>query len=75
MKPSGGPLTPPLRPMAARPAAALPAEEKAPGYAFEPKFDGWRCVAFRTAEGVFLQSRQQRSLGRYFPEIAAGVLE
>jgi ATP-dependent DNA ligase len=32
-----------------------------------------RCLAFRTAEGVLLQSRQQRPLTRYFPEVAAAL--
>jgi hypothetical protein len=59
--------------MTARPVAGLPEEERAGGFAFEPKFDGWRCIGFRSTDGVFLQSRQQRPLGRYFPEIAAGL--
>jgi ATP-dependent DNA ligase len=71
----GEPLTPPLRPMTARPAAGLPEEDRAGRFAFEPKFDGWRCIAFRSTDGVFLQSRQQRPLGRYFPEVAAGLAE
>ena len=45
------------------------------GWAFEPKFDGFRCVAFRSRDRVALQSRQQRPLGRYFPEIVAAVGE
>ena len=42
-------------------------------WSYEPKFDGFRCVAFSSDERVRLQSRQQRSLTRYFPEIAAAA--
>jgi hypothetical protein len=35
-------------------------------WSYEPKFDGFRCLAFRCGERVRLQSRQQRSLTRYF---------
>lgn len=66
---------PPLRPMAARPATALPDEQHAARLAFEPKFDGFRCIAFRTAERALLQSRQLRPLTCYFPEVAAGLVE
>jgi ATP-dependent DNA ligase len=44
--------------------------------AAEPKLDGFRCLAFRDANGqVTLQSRQQRGLTRYFPEIVAAIAE
>jgi ATP-dependent DNA ligase len=42
-----------------------------PGWAYEPKFDGYRALAFRTASGVELQSRQQRMLTAHFPDVAA----
>jgi ATP-dependent DNA ligase len=45
------------------------------GWAFEPKFDGFRCLAYRKGDHVALQSRQQRPLARYFPEIVAAVAE
>jgi ATP-dependent DNA ligase len=61
--------------MAARPAHALPPPEQAALYSFEPKWDGFRCLAFRTPERALLQSRQLRPLTRYFPEIAAAVIE
>lgn len=61
--------------MTARSAPALPDEAHADRYAFEPKFDGFRCLAFRVGDRVLLQSRQQRSLTPYFPEIVAGLLE
>jgi ATP-dependent DNA ligase len=69
------PLQPPIRPMTARPAPALPPPERAALYSFEPKWDGFRCLTFRTPERALLQSRQLRPLTRYFPEIAAAVVE
>ena len=42
-------------------------------WSYEPKFDGFRCVAFACGGRVRLQSRQQRGLTRYFPEVAAAV--
>ena len=62
----------PLRPMIAVTAGQLPLDRPG-GWAFEPKFDGFRCIAFRSRDRVALQSRQQRPLGRYFPEIVAAV--
>jgi hypothetical protein len=64
----------PLRPMIAVSADQLPLN-RPDGWAFEPKFDGFRCVAFRSRGRVALQSRQQRPFGRYFPEIVAAVTE
>jgi ATP-dependent DNA ligase len=61
------PLKPPLAPQLARPAAALPTSE---GYAFEPKYDGFRAIVFVDGDEVELQSRNGKSLTRYFPELA-----
>ena len=62
----------PVQPVKAVTSAQLPVGK--PGeWSYEPKFDGFRCVAFACGERVMLQSRQQRSLTRYFPEIAAAV--
>lgn len=64
----------PVRPMIAVPALQLPANR--PGdWAAEPKLDGFRCIALRSLDTVVLQSRQHRTLTRYFPEIAAAVGE
>src|SRR3954451_3441198 len=55
-------LRPPMLPMTARSVAQLPNSGR---WAYEPKFDGWRCLAFRQPGGkVVLQSRQQRWLTR-----------
>jgi len=40
---------------------------------YEPKWDGFRCIAFRDGDSVELQSKSGQSLGRYFPEIVAAV--
>ena len=43
---------------------------------FEPKLDGWRCLAFHRLDGtVALQSRKTKPLTTYFPEITAAVGE
>jgi ATP-dependent DNA ligase len=44
----------------------LPAE---PGWQFEPKWDGFRCIAVREGDEVALQAKSGKPLGRYFPEI------
>jgi ATP-dependent DNA ligase len=44
-------------------------------WSYEPKFDGFRCVAFSGGGRVKLQSRQERSLTRYFPEVVAALAE
>jgi ATP-dependent DNA ligase len=55
-----------LQPMEAIPVDDLPSGD---GWLFEPKYDGFRCILFRDGDTVDLQSRRQRPLGRYFPEI------
>jgi ATP-dependent DNA ligase len=65
-----GPLCPPLPPMAAKAVTALPA---GPGWSYEPKYDGFRALAFAGPAGVALQSRQLRSLTPAFPDVAAAV--
>ena len=62
------PLT--LKPMEAEAVADLPS---GPGLLYEPKYDGFRCLAFRDGGAVRLQSRKQRPLARYFPELACGL--
>jgi ATP-dependent DNA ligase len=60
------PLTPPLQPQLALSRKALPEGEI---YVYEIKLDGFRCLAFVDGEELFLQSRNGRPLGRYFPEL------
>jgi ATP-dependent DNA ligase len=61
------PLKPPLLPQLAWPAKTLPAGE---GWVYEPKWDGFRCIAFVDGEDTYLQSRSGKPLRRYFPELA-----
>ncbi len=42
-------------------------------YLFEPKWDGFRCLAFRSGRTVLLQSKSGQPLGRYFPELVAAL--
>jgi ATP-dependent DNA ligase len=61
------PLAPPLLPQLARSAKALPT---AGDWSYEPKWDGFRAIAFVDGDEVYLQSRNGRPLRRYFPELA-----
>ena len=61
-------LKPPVPPMEAKLVESLPEDE---GWQFEPKWDGFRCLAFRDGSKVALQSKAGRPLGRYFPEVEA----
>ncbi len=56
----------PLPPQLARSRSALPEDE---GWAFEPKWDGFRAIAFVDGDEVELQSRNGKPLTRYFPEV------
>src|ERR687893_1420148 len=60
------PLSPPLLPQLARSAKALPTGG---GWSYEPKWDGYRSIAFVDGDDVYLQSRNGRPLTRYFPEL------
>lgn len=60
------PLEPPLKPQLALSRARLPEGEE---WCYEIKLDGFRCVAFMDGGELFLQSRNGRPLGRYFPEL------
>ncbi len=60
------PIAPPVEPMLAKLADALPEGD---GWLFEPKWDGFRALVFRDGDEVFLQSRDLKPLGRYFPEL------
>jgi ATP-dependent DNA ligase len=64
------PISPPLAPQLARSRTSLPEDE---GWAYEPKWDGFRAVAFVDGDDVYLQSRNGKPLGRYFPEVLASL--
>jgi ATP-dependent DNA ligase len=60
------PLSPPVAPQLARSRKTLPEGE---GWVFEPKWDGFRALAFVDGEELHLQSRNGKALLRYFPEL------
>jgi ATP-dependent DNA ligase len=64
------PVRPPYPPMEAKPAARLPSGE---GWLYEPKWDGFRCLAFRKGDTVALQSKSGQPLDRYFPEMVEAL--
>ena len=55
-----------FEPMEARQVEALPDEA---GWQFEPKWDGFRCLAYRAGGSVELRAKSGKPLGRYFPEV------
>jgi len=63
------PVTPPLGPMLAKSVKAIPEGD----YLYEPKWDGFRCIAFRDGDEVELSSRGERPLTRYFPEVVQAL--
>src|SRR3989442_1221399 len=64
-------IAPPIEPMLAKLADALPADRD---YLYEPKWDGFRAIVFRTASDVFIQSRDLKPLDRYFPDLHEALL-
>src|SRR5262245_62245421 len=60
------PVNPPVLPMLAKRVEALP---ESSGFLFEPKWDGFRVLVFRDGDEVLLQSRDEKPLNRYFPEL------
>ncbi|MFL5710212.1 MAG: ATP-dependent DNA ligase [Chloroflexota bacterium] len=65
------PVRPPIAPMLARLTRELPLGSMS----YEPKWDGFRCIAFVDVDGIDLRSRHDRPLARYFPELVAGFEE
>ena len=66
------PIQPPYLPMELDTASELPSGA---GWQFEPKWDGFRCLAFRSDSELELQSKSGQTLGRYFPEVVQALLE
>ena len=60
------PVNPPVLPMLAKRVAELPVGKT---WIFEPKWDGFRALVFRDGDEILIQSRDQKSLNRYFPEL------
>jgi ATP-dependent DNA ligase len=61
-------VNPPVLPMLAKRVSGLPPGD---GWIFEPKWDGFRTLIFRDGDEVFIQSRDEKPLNRYFPELIA----
>ncbi len=66
------PLPLELRPMEAEAVDRLPTGD---GWQYEPKYDGFRCIAHRRGDRGHLQSKNGKPLERYFPELAAALLQ
>lgn len=64
------PINKRYRPMEAQPASALP---QGPQWQYEPKWDGFRCLAFRDRTHIDLISKSGKPLTRYFPELVAAL--
>jgi ATP-dependent DNA ligase len=60
------PISPPYPPMEALLVETIPAGKE---WQYEPKWDGFRCLAFKDGKNVEMQSKSGQSLGRYFPEL------
>jgi ATP-dependent DNA ligase len=61
------PLRPPIEPQLARSRASLPEGEQ---WVYEPKYDGFRAIAFVDGDECMIQSRSGKPLSRYFPELS-----
>ena len=63
-------LKPPLPPMEAKSVEDIPTGD---GWQYEPKWDGFRCVAFRNGDDIYLQSKAGQPLARYFPDVVEAL--
>jgi ATP-dependent DNA ligase len=64
------PVRPPVLPMLSKRVDGLPDGE---GWIFEPKWDGFRALVFRDGDDLTIQSRDEKPLNRYFPELCAAL--
>src|SRR5262245_26149768 len=62
------PFDAPIAPMLSSAVPALPEGE---GWLFEPKWDGFRTIVFRDGDAITIQSRDEKPMNRYFPELIA----
>ncbi len=65
------PVVPPVPPMLAKPVKAFPKAD----VLFEPKWDGFRSIVFRSGDLVEIGSRNEKPMTRYFPELEAAFRE
>lgn len=66
------PVQPPIKPMLAKLARTIPTDAD---LLYEPKWDGFRCIAFRDGDELQLTSRNQKPFNRYFPELLPAMLD
>ncbi|HEX3576991.1 MAG TPA: ATP-dependent DNA ligase [Thermoanaerobaculia bacterium] len=66
------PITPPYPPMEAKRVDKIPSGD---GWQFEPKWDGFRAIIFKSGADVVVQSKAGQPLGRYFPEVVEAMRE
>src|SRR5206468_4309678 len=64
------PVNPPILPMLAKRVGELPVDGT---WIFEPKWDGFRALVFRDGDEILIQSRDEKPLNRYFPELLAPI--
>jgi ATP-dependent DNA ligase len=64
------PVNPPILPMLAKRVDELPPGET---WIFEPKWDGFRALVFRDGDEIQIQSRDEKPLNRYFPEVVEAL--
>ena len=64
------PIQPPFAPEEAKSVVEIP---RGDNWLYEPKWDGFRCLAFRSGGDVLLQSKAGQPLGRYFPEVVEAL--
>lgn len=60
------PVNPPVLPMLAKRVSELPEGDE---WIYEPKWDGFRTLVFKDGDEIYLQSRDEKPLNRYFPEL------
>jgi ATP-dependent DNA ligase len=63
-------IKPPLPPMEAKSVDEIPIGDN---WQYEPKWDGFRCIAFRDGTNVYLQSKSGQPLARYFPDVVEAL--
>jgi ATP-dependent DNA ligase len=63
-------ITPPLPPMETKSIEEIPVDDT---WQYEPKWDGFRCIAFRRDDEIYLQSKAGQPLARYFPDVVEAV--
>jgi ATP-dependent DNA ligase len=67
-------VKPPVKPMLCKSVTSLPMPSQFPGgLTYEPKWDGFRCIAFRDGDDIELGSRNERPMTRYFPELVEAL--